>query len=254
MLLAIDVGNTLIDFGVFDNHRLVRTFKTETVSNKSMDEYETIIDLFVAGKRLDVREINAVIISSVVPSLTRVFSGISEKIFHVQAVVLGPRLKTGLPLKVDHPLEVGSDIVADAVGASSLFGEALFIADLGTANKYILLSKDKAFAGMSIAPGLAISMEALVNKTAALPEVSMSVPIKVIGKNTFDCMNSGIVFGTAFEARGFADAFEKECGYSLKRVLTGGNAVYVKDILPEFVYEENLLLKGLDEIFRRKSL
>jgi type III pantothenate kinase len=251
MLLAIDVGNTLTDFGVFKEHQLVRTFLTESVSTKSADEYETILTLFIQSKAIDPSEIHEVIISSVVPALTRVFSSLSEKIFHVKAIVLGPHLKSGLLLKVDHPAEVGSDLVADAVGGLAYYGKALFIADLGTANKFIFVDKEGAFAGLSIAPGLAISMDALVNRTAALPEVSWVIPEKVMGKNTKDCMNSGITYGTAYQVQGFAAAFEKECGYPLKKILTGGNGVYIKDLLPDFIYDPYILLKGLDLIDER---
>lgn len=251
MLLAIDVGNTLTDFGVFKERELVRSFKTASVANKSADEYETIITLFMESHKIDAREIDEVIISSVVPSLSRVFSSLSEKIFHCQAIVLGPRLKSGLLLKVDHPAEVGSDLVADAVGGLEIYGKPLFIADLGTANKYLFVDKEGAFAGLSIAPGLAISMEALVERTAALPEVSWQVPPKVMGKNTRDCMNSGITYGTAYQALGFAKAFEKESGYPLKKILTGGNGIYIQPLLGDFIYDEFVLLKGLAIIAER---
>jgi type III pantothenate kinase len=251
MLLAIDVGNTLTDFGVFEEHHLVRTFLTESVSTKSADEYETILSLFIQSKAIDPSEIHEVIISSVVPALTRVFSTLSEKIFHVKPIVLGPHLKSGLLLKVDHPAEVGSDLVADAVGGLGYYGKGLFIADLGTANKFLFVDKEGAFAGLSIAPGLAISMDALVNRTAALPAVSWAIPAKVMGKNTKDCMNSGITYGTAYQVQGFAAAFEKECGYPLKKILTGGNGVYIKDLLSDFVYDPYVLLKGLDLIDAR---
>jgi type III pantothenate kinase len=253
MLLAIDVGNTLTDFGVFLDHRLVRTFLTESVATKSADEYESILSLFIQSKKLDPKEINRVIISSVVPSLTRVFSLLSEKLFSTEPILLGPHLRSGLLLKVDHPAEVGSDLVADAVGGLLSYGKGLFIADLGTANKFLFVDKDGAFAGLAIAPGLAISMDALVNRTAALPEVSWQIPAQVMGKNTRDCMNSGITYGTSFQVRGFAESFEKECGYPLTKILTGGNGIYVKDLLKDFIYDDSLLLRGLDEIARRKE-
>jgi type III pantothenate kinase len=254
MLLAIDVGNTLTDFGVFEDHHLVRTFLTESVANKSADEYESILLLFIQSKKLDPKEIKSVIISSVVPSLTRAFSQVSEKLFSCKPIILGPHLKSGLLLRVDHPSEVGSDLVADAVGGILSYGKGLFIADLGTASKYLFIDRDGAFAGLAIAPGLAISMDALVNRTAALPEVSWQIPSQAMGKNTRDCMNSGITYGTAFQVKGFAESFEKECGYPLTRILTGGNGIYVKDLLKDFAFDDSLLLRGLDEIARRKSL
>ena len=251
MLLAIDVGNTLTDFGVFSDRKLVRTFITESVSTKSEDEYETILSLFIQSKKIDPSEITGVIISSVVPSLSRVFSSLSEKIFHCVPVLLGPHLKSGLLLKVDHPAEVGSDLVADAVGGLEEYGKGLFIADLGTANKFLFVDKEGAFSGLSIAPGLAISMDALVNRTAALPEVSWQVPPKAMGKNTKDCMNSGFTYGTAYQVSGFAASFEKECGYPLKKILTGGNGGYIKSLLPDFTYDPYVLLKGLEIIYER---
>lgn len=253
MLLAIDVGNTLTNFGIFQDDELKGTFKTESISTKSIDEYDAIIKLFFRKMNLSEQSIDKAIISSVVPSLTRVFVSLSEKLFMVKPIVLGPKLHSGLQLKVDNPSEVGSDLVSDAIGGISIYGYPLFIADLGTANKYLYIDEDGAFAGLSIAPGLAISMDALVNKTAALPEVSLNVPSHVMGKNTRDCMNSGITYGTAYQVRGFAENFERESGKKLKMILTGGNAIYVKDILNEFVYDETLLLKGLKEIAKRRE-
>ncbi len=251
MLLAIDIGNTLIDFGVFEKDRLVSVYKASSISTKSLDEYESVIKVFLHARKLDPLLFEGVVISSVVPSLTVVFAELIERVFLKKPIIVGPKLKTGLRLKVDHPLEVGADLVSDSIGGVAFYGAPLFIADLGTANKYLFIDETGAYAGLSIAPGLSISLAALVAKAAALPEVSLTIPEHVIGKNTFDCMNSGITYGTAYQIEGFAAAFEKESGFRLKRLLTGGNAVYVKKLLPGFTYDEGLLLKGLAEIYKR---
>jgi type III pantothenate kinase len=251
MLLVVDIGNTLTDLGVYVGEKLVSTFKTESSTSKSLDEYQSVLALYMESKKISASGIEAAIVSSVVPTLTRIWVPLIENIFKVKPLTVGPRLKTGLLLKVDHPQEVGSDLVADSVGGVSRYGNSLFIADLGTANKAIFIDKDGAYAGLVISPGLIVSQQALVARTASLPEVSLIAPTKVIGKNTADCMNSGITYGTAFQIRGLAAAFEKEVGYPLKRILTGGNAVYVKNILDDFVYDEHLLFEGLRVIDSR---
>lgn len=251
MLLAIDIGNSLTDLGVYDGDELISVYKTKSDHDKSYEEYQAILALYIQTRSFSVSGITACIISCVVPALGKIWSEIAKNIFHCDAVVVGPHLKTGVAIKADHPREVGSDLVADAAGAIHKYGNSCVVADLGTASKVLIIDKDGAFAGVSIAPGFKISIEALVEKTAALPEVSLSVPPHVIGKNTEDAMNSGMVYGTAFEIRGLADAFEKEAGYPLKRILTGGNASYLKDVLPDFIYDESLLLDGLNEIYKK---
>ena len=251
MLLCVDVGNTLTDLGLFDGDAMVNSFKTKSDVDRSLDEYQSVLALYIESRHLVVSKVDAAIISSVVPSLTRIWTTLIENVFGAKPLILGPKLKTGLAIVTDRPSEVGSDLIADAVGALLRYGPSCLIADLGTANKVLLLDKDSCFSGVTISPGLSLSMEALVRGTAALPKVSLIAPKNVIGRNTPDSMNSGIINGTAYAIRGFALAFEKECGYPLKRILTGGNAIYVKDVLSEFAYDEFLLLKGLRAIYAR---
>ena len=253
MLLAIDIGNTLIDFGFFKEKKLESVYKAATKPIRSEDEYRSVLLLALEAVGIKKEDVHDIIISCVVPSLIRTFFDLSVSFFGKRPLVLGPVLTSGVKLNVDNPLEVGSDLVADSAGAKTRYGGGIFIADLGTASKYILLDKDGDFSGLVIAPGFRLSIEALVKGAAALPEVSLLAPKKVIGKNTLDCMNSGITYGTAFEALGFASAFEKEIGYPLQKVLTGGNAKYVASLLEkDFIYDENLLLYGLEAIYSRK--
>lgn len=250
MLLVLDIGNTMTDLGIFDDCSLVKTFKTKSNTERSIDEYRVLFSSFLEREAARF-SFHRVIISSVVPSLTRIWDSLCKEIFHIRPLILGPGLKTGLKLNVENPIEVGADLVADTIGAISLFGNNLFIADLGTANKYIYVDENGSFGGCAIAPGLLISMNALVRGTATLPQVSATVTKTVIGRNTNDSMNSGILNGTVYEIMGFYESFQKEVGHPLRPVLTGGNAFYVKDLLKDFHYEEWLLLLGLREVDRR---
>lgn len=250
MLLAIDIGNTLTKFAIFDGDDLVASFKIHSETKKSEDLYrhgflELLGDLGGKGK------INKVIICSVVPVLTHIWVSIAKKTLKVRPRIVGPGLKCGIPIKVDEPGSVGTDLVADALGALVKYGPACLICDMGTATKYILLDKNGAFGGVAIAPGFGVSMESLVKKAAALPEVSAIAPRKVVGKNTADSMNSGIVYGAVFEIEGFERAIEKECGYPLKKIITGGYAPFVTKHLPDFIYDETLTVLGIKEIEKR---
>lgn len=251
MLLTIDIGNTLIDIGIWDEEELTCVYKCRTKPIRSLDEYKSVVELFIMTKHLEKEKIDRAIISSVVPPLSPIFRSIVSSLFGVKAKILGPRLKTGLAINTDNPQEVGADLVADSIGAISLYEKNIFIADLGTANKFIYIDENSSFGGCAIAPGLGMGASTLSKDTAALPEVNLLAPSHVIGKNTHDSMNSGIIYTNIYSIRGFLKSFEEESGRKLKAVLTGGNSVYVKKYLPEFAYEENLLLLGLKEIDKR---
>lgn len=252
MLLAIDIGNTLIDFGLFKGDDLLAVYKAATKPIRSEDEYKNVFENAFKSANVSKKDIEEIIISCVVPSLTQPFIRLAKAILGRAPLLVGPGLSSGLLLRVDNPLEVGSDLVADAIGGKSLYGKNLFICDLGTASKYLYLDNDGAFAGLAIAPGFRLSIEALVEGAASLPEVTLIPPKNVMGKNTLDCMNSGITYGSAYEAKGFFEAFQKEANRPLKAILTGGNAHYISSLLPEFSFEPNLLLIGLKEIAKRR--
>ena len=237
MLLAIDVGNTLTDFGFFADDKLLNSYLMDSDTKRSEDETRARLLLMFKSLEIELSEIDEVIISSVVPSIGTILTSLSQKLFNVKAKVIGPGLKNGLMMRVDNPSEVGADLIADAVGGKERYGNSLFIADLGTASKYLLIDEDGAYSGLAIAPGMRLS--------AALPEISLSKKAKIYGKNTVDCMASGIINGTIYQVRGFAEAYEKAVGHKLTKILTGGNAEYVKDELPEFIYDKDLLMEGL---------
>ena len=154
--------------------------------------------------------------------------------------------------KVDNPLEIGNDLIADLVGAKEKYGYPCIIADLGTASKILLLDKTGTFISCLIMPGLTLSAESLSNKAALLPEVSLIAPKSVIVKNTLGAMNAGIVYGHADMILGLINRLEKEIGYPCKHVLTGGGATYIKEIVKDnFIYDKDLNLDGLNIIINK---
>ncbi|MFA5421218.1 MAG: type III pantothenate kinase [Bacilli bacterium] len=253
MLLTVDVGNTLIAFGVFQDSHIVATFKTATDVKKSLDEYVATFETFVQYRRLDRTQFNGAIISSVVPHLTEVIKTAVLSTFGVESLILTPGLKTGLPILIDHPNELGSDLVADAVGGIAQYGAPLIIADLGTAIKIMAIDEKGAFVGTIFYPGLYVAVEALIGRAAQLSRVSLSQPKKVIGKNTRDSMNAGAIYGTVGLIKGLIAHFEQELGYETRHILTGGDAFYVKDLLTDFIYDEFLILDGLRVIYERNE-
>ena len=245
MLLTLDIGNTMAKFVFFnDDQTIYSRYLTKTRPERSFDEYKSFLLSFIQTNKLDIK-IEDAIISSVVPSLTPVFLEVIKEVFGVNAKTLGPGLKSGVAIKTDNPKEVGADLVGDAIGAKLLYGGDVIIADLGTANKVILLDGKGDFVGCSIAPGLGLGLSALVSNTAALTDVSLQIPPKIIGKNTPDSMNSGLLYGTSFAISKMAEEVEKEVGHPCKKVLTGGYSSYVNRLLPEFEYEPDLLAVGL---------
>lgn len=252
MILCIDIGNTVTEFGAFEGKELLVAYKTNSDIKKSQDEYRGVLRTFLLESNLK-GDFEGVIISSVVPSLLVIYVSLSKEVFGLSPLIVGPRLKTGLALKVDHPNEVGSDLVCDSVGAVEAYGSNLFIADLGTASKFIYIDSARAYSGLAIGVGLRLAAEALNEKTAALPSTSLIAPKFSMGKNTADCLNSGLTYGMSFMTRGFAESFAREAGQPLKKILTGGNAFYLKDILNDFIYDEHLLLKGLASIYWRNK-
>ena len=171
-----------------------------------------------------------------------------------QILAIGPGIKTGLALKIDNPNEVGNDLISDLVGSKEKYGYPTLIADLGTASKILLLDKNGAFASCVIMPGLSLSASSLMNKAALLPEVSLEAPQTVLAKNTIEAMNAGIVFGHIDMINGLINRYEKTLGYKTKHILTGGGAVYLKDLIGEdFIYDEDLNLDGLNALLKRNE-
>lgn len=249
MLLTIDIGNTLTCLGVYQGSALLATLKIESDLYRPQAAFQHRFVKWLEERHFNSESLTGCIISSVVPPLGAVWGKIVFETLDIYPKFVSPEYRGNLKLDIDNPKEVGSDIIADAVGALAKYGPMTVVADLGTASKLILIDNEGAFAGLSIAPGVQMSGKALKEKTAALPEIPLKTPSKAVGKNTEECLLSGIVYGSCFLIRGLAEQFEKEVGYPLTRVLTGGNAAYCAPLLPSFTHDEYLILDGLRVIY-----
>ncbi|MFA6660330.1 MAG: type III pantothenate kinase [Erysipelotrichaceae bacterium] len=254
MNLCIDVGNTTINVGLFEDNRLKDQFALTVEIIKTQDEYAALIKQQVINKNIDITKISNIIFSSVVPALNIPLKEAFRSVFKQELMIIEPGIKTGLSFKVDNPLEIGNDLIADLVGAKEVYGYPCIIADLGTASKILLLDKNGYFSVALIVPGISISAENLTHRAALLPSVSLEKPKTILAKNTIEAMNAGILFGHSDMILGLVNRIEKELGYPTKHILTGGGAIYVKEILKDsFIYDPNINLIGLNLIINKNE-
>ena len=195
MLLAIDVGNTNIVFGVYKGNRLLYDWRIATDKNKTSDEYGLLFEQIFRYNSMSSDDVDDVIISSVVPTLMHTLSAMSVKYFNKEPFVVGPGIRTGMNIKYENPRELGADRIVNAVAAYEKYGGPLIIVDFGTAITFCAISKEGDYLGGVIAPGIKISSEALFLQTAKLPKVELVKPKNVIGKNTVNSIQSGLVNG-----------------------------------------------------------
>lgn len=252
MIILLDLGNTNLYCGVYHEERLLCEYRTHSDPNKSSDEYKKIIKDFIYSNGIDESNIEGAILSSVVPTLGRTIKIAVEKLFNIECLMVGKNLKSGLAIHIDNPNELGSDLVSVSVGAKVRYGYSLIVCDFGTANKILVIDKNGAFAGCIIAPGIKISMKALSNSAAQLMETTLVAPDSVIGKNSNDSINSGIIYGTIEMIEGLTQQIEEELKYKCKKIITGGNALLIKDhISSEYIYDSNLIMEGLYQIYKK---
>jgi type III pantothenate kinase len=254
MLLAFDIGNTTIAVGLFRGKRLAKDWKIQTDRERTCDEYGVLIlNLFqVAGTTPG--RVSAVIISSVVPPLTPVFQAVSQKVFGVKPLVVGPGLKTGMPILYENPLEVGADRIVASLAAYEKYGGPCIIVDFGTATTFDAVSAQGEYLGGAIAPGIQISAEALYLKTAKLPRIEIRKPKKAIGRTTVASMQSGLYFGYIGLVANTISEIRKELGEGVKVVSTGGFGGQVTPEIPDITaYEPHLVLEGLRIIYGRNQ-
>ena len=195
MLLAIDIGNTSIAIGVFEGQSLVQNWKIQSERERTSDEYGITLLNLLSVSGLEVSSIKSAILSSVVPPLTPVFQELTRHIFQIKALVVGPGLKTGMPILYENPLDVGADRVVSAVAAYSKYGGPSIVVDFGTATTFDAVSSEGEYLGGAIAPGMQIAAEALYRKTAKLPRIEIRKPRKTIGRTTETSMQSGLYYG-----------------------------------------------------------
>ncbi|MBD5500612.1 MAG: type III pantothenate kinase [Lachnospiraceae bacterium] len=254
MILAIDIGNTNIVIGCTQQEKVYFVERVSTNISKTELEYvvefKTLFDLY----HIKMEEITGCIIASVVPPLVNVVKTAMTKLLHITPIIVGPGIKTGLNILMDNPAQIGSDLIVNAVAALQYYGAPVIIIDMGTATTISVVDDKKNYIGGMILPGVKISLEALASRTSQLPRISLEAPKKIIGKNTIDCMKSGIIMGQAACMDGMIDRIREELGYSFHVVATGGLAGCIVPYCKEdIVCDNELTLKGLDIIYRKNT-
>ena len=246
MLLAIDIGNTCVALGIFGGKRLIKHWKIRTEREKTCDEYGIILMNLLSLSGLEGEKIKSAILSSVVPPLTPVFQELVKSLFRVKALVVGPGLKTGMPILYENPLEVGADRVVSAVAAFSKYAGPSIVVDFGTATTFDAISRRGEYLGGAIAPGMQIAAEALYLRTAKLPRIEIRKPKKAIGRTTVASMQSGIYYGYIGLVSEIIHEMKKELGKVTKVISTGGVAALMhREIASIDIYEPYLVLEGL---------
>jgi len=224
MLLAIDIGNTSIKIGVFEEDSLKASWHVATDIDRMDDEYAVVLLELLKQKGIVSIGINKAAMCSVVPPLTATFESLLSKYFHVSPLVVGAGVKTGVRIRMDNPKEVGADRIVNAAAAHHLYGGPVIVVDLGTATTFDAVSAEGDYLGGAIAPGMAIAIETLSQRASMLPRVELTRPKKAIGSNTISAMQSGIVFGYAGLVEGLVNRIKKELGAKSRVVATGGYA------------------------------
>jgi type III pantothenate kinase len=253
MLLAIDVGNTETKLGCFAHSEgeLVSRWRVTTELRRTPDEYGVFFTQLFATGGIDVSSIDAVVIASVVPKLDPVLESVCQRFFKATPRFLKPHLQSLVPVVTDNPSEVGADLVAAAIGGRAHFGAPLIVISFGTATAYIALSPAGEYLGVAISPGITISMDALVGRTAKLPQIALEMPKVAIGRNTLDSLQAGIVYGFVGQTEAIVARMRAELGVPAKVVATGGLAEIVARQTPIVdAVEPNLSLLGL-QLFAR---
>ena len=247
MKLIVDVGNTRITFALFDNGKLIRQKSVEEKEKYSTDYFVMFIKKFAENDSFD-----ACYLSSVVPNVTY-FLSTALKVSYpkVKIVAISSDSKTNMKYETDNPHEIGSDIIADVVIGKEKYGYPLLVCDLGTASKVLLVDKNGNFSSCAILPGMTLSFRTLAGNTALLPDVDVKEIKTVIAKNTIDAMNAGIIYSHLYGIEGICKQYEKELGYDCKRVITGGCASAVHNMIPvNYIYDEDFILYGIDYLGR----
>jgi type III pantothenate kinase len=254
MILAIDVGNTNIVIGCLEGEQVKFVERVSTDLSKTELEYvvefKTLFELYHIG----IEDITGSIISSVVPPLTDILGTAIEKMLRSRPLLVGPGLKTGLNILMDNPGQVGADLIVNAVAGLKYYGAPLIIIDMGTATTISVVDEKKNYVGGMIMPGVKVSLDSLVDRTSQLPRISLDAPKKIIGRNTIDCMKSGIIIGQAAQMDGMIERIWEEIGTKAAVVATGGLAGrIIPHCKQDVIYDNELTLKGLGIIYRKNT-
>ena len=252
MLLAVDVGNTNIVYGLFDGERLVHQFRVESARGRTADEYAVQLRALLDMNGIAPSSVDAAIIACVVPSLTDPMVQLVQRAFSREALVVGPGIRTGMAILIENPREVGADRIADAVAGYDRAKGGVIVVDFGTSTNFDVVTPKGEYLGGVLAPGLQISADALFARAAKLPRVEIARPAKVVGKNTVHAMQSGIVYGYVGLVDGIVERLLAELGFPCAVIATGGLAPLIAPLSKTIGdVDDHLTLTGLRILHER---
>lgn len=252
MLLCIDIGNTNMVIGLWNEGNWLAQWRVRTAHDKMPDEYAVLLKTLLRDRDYELENVIRVVIASVVPHLKTVFQDLFNSYLGVKPLILGPGVHTGISIRIDNPAELGADLVADAVAAYEKLHTTCIIVDFGTATTFSAVSEDGEFLGVSIAPGIEVAAEALARQTAQLPHIRLIPPPKVIGKNTTHSMQSGLIFGYIGLVEGLIRRIRIELGCEAVVIATGGLSKVFAPLTDEIkIIDQELTLEGLRIISER---
>lgn len=254
MILTVDIGNSNIVLGGVEDTQIVFEARLRTDATKTSDEYCIDLKMTLEVYHIPAEQIEGAIIASVVPQVLNSLQTAIKKLTGKTSLVVGPGLKTGLNIKIENPAQTGADLVVGSVAALQEHKPPMIIVDMGTATTMVVLDATGALVGGCICPGVKISMDALTERTALLPGLQLDQPKRAIGRNTIECMRSGIMMGTACMLDGMIDRMEEEIQQKATVVVTGGIAKFIAPLCKKpMIYDKDLIVKGLAALYRENK-
>ncbi len=253
MILAVDIGNTTVGICIIDNGEIIAVEKCMTDISEIEINYHDKITKMLSSR--NITGIDGAVISSVVPLMTELIKNVISTEYGVVPLIVNHETACAITIKTDEPSKVGSDRIADAVGAVSEYGVPLVIIDMGTATTVSVVNKDSEFIGGVIIPGVSTALNALIKNTAQLPQIKLGTPPQsIIGTNTADSIESGMLYGTAASIDGICDRIFAELGYKTEIVATGGNAGKIIPLCRnKIILDKQLIMKGLNIIYQNNK-
>ncbi len=254
MIFAIDIGNTNVVLGCMDESKVLFTERISTDHQKTDLEHAISIKTVLDLHHISADMIDGAIISSVVPPITPLMKAALHKITGLDAMVVGPGIRTGLNIRMDNPATVGADLIVSAVATIAEYPCPQVIIDMGTATTMVVVDQDHNYVGGMIIPGLRVSLDSLTTRTSQLPRISLDPPKRLIGKNTVDCMKSGILYGNASMLDGMIDRIQEDLGSEVTVIATGGLASTIVPLCKhDIILDDDLILKGMMLIYNKNT-